>query len=708
MLHVARSSLVAGVALFVVGLLLAAPLAASTPPSSSVTPSSTVGQTVTATWTGTFPPAVNPTSSCTETGDVTADPHTINLTVPEGLYPDTQVVATFKLDVTGSGDGILTVVAPNGDTFDADDGGENANETILLTNPKAGEYEVQSCAFLGAQPQEYTGTLTLATRAPYVDTRSSCVAPSQPLQFTQDVIDPTRAGGEPIVATHPSGRLLWGSHAGTTHFYGPRAPDEESLAFLENYNGQTYYYFSEDAGKTWEYVPRTLPQSTPESGVPNSGFSDPEFAIDKAGNVFISEINLANIAFSKSSDGGKTYTLQNVKGLVLSDRQWMEADEKDVLYVTANSFGGGSEPNDFGSLAHNMYKSIDGGKTFTAEGEAANPNGQNDIKVDKRNGTLYEITLDGDHLQMARFEGIRGVNTGFKKLVKYGSIAKGVDTLSILSPTFDIDDHGNLYATWDESGQGDRKAGIWYSSSSDGGRTWIDPVRVDRGNKTDIWPWLAVGDDGKVAVTWLQNDIAIPAHDAQDAPEDAGWNVMVGQTLNGLGCGSTAPAGSAAAGGPAKPGFRITQASKAPVHYGTICQGGTLCQAQAIDRRLGDYFANEIDEKGNTYISVSYTATDEDGAGAVALPLVIRQTGGPSFIGQPGGNTGGTGGPGTGGPGTGGPGTGGTGGSGGGSGSGVGNTGGTGGLPATGGGAVMLLGVALIGTAGLLRRKARS
>ncbi len=50
----------------------------------------------------------------------------------------------------------------------------------------------------------------------------------------------------------------------------------------------------------------------------------------------------------------------------------------------------------------------------------------------------------------------------------------------------------------------------------------------------------------------------------------------------------------------------------------------------AIDRRLGDYFANAIDRDGNVYISVSDTAQ----GGSVSLPRVIRQTGGPT-VGDP-------------------------------------------------------------------------
>ena len=621
-----------GLVLMLFGLtLIASPVFASDPATSTATMPSTVGS-VTVNWTGEFQPFVNATGSCSGPAEATADAHTVTLTVPKGL-PSGDLVTRATFTVESSSDAIITVEGPNDSTTgSADNGGGGSAETVQFSSagdppstPVSGEYKVLACAFEGLPgATSYKGQATFQTVRAAEDGPgvASCTAPNAPLEFTQEYIDRSRAGGEPIVATHPSGRLLWGSHAGTTHFYGPAAPDEDTAAFLRNYEGQTYYYFSGDNGKTWEFVERRPNTENQEAGLPNSGFSDPEFAIDTAGQVYVSEINLANIAFSKSTDGGRTYTLQSLTGLTLSDRQWMEADQKDVLYLVANTFGGGSGSADpvTGDLAHKMFKSTDGGKTFTA-GEEASPNGTNDIKVDKSNGNVYEITLGGGVLQMARFEDMRGVMSDFGDHVKFSTIAKGVDTNSSLSQAFDMDDDGNLYISWSETGAGARPAGIWYAASGDQGLTWSEPTRVDKTDKTDIWPWVAVGDSGKVAISWLQNSTKIPDNNAEDAPDDSGWSVMVGHTLDGLGCG---------AGGKVA-GFTVTRASSRPVHKGTICQGGTTCQAQAIDRRLGDYFANEIDGQGRTYVSVSDTRQ----GGSVALPLVIRQTGGNRFLSRP-------------------------------------------------------------------------
>src|SRR5687768_4583687 len=141
-------------------------------------------------------------------------------------------------------------------------------------------------------------TASMVTLAPSASRAAkACPAPSKALDFEdQKYIDTTRAGGEPTVEQHPDGTLMYGSHAGTTHFYGPAAADPTTAAFVENYRGQTYYYFSKDHGKTWTYQDRTLPPNNS----PMSGFSDPEYAIDETGQVYVSEINLLNVAVSKA------------------------------------------------------------------------------------------------------------------------------------------------------------------------------------------------------------------------------------------------------------------------------------------------------------------------------------------------------------------------------------------------------------------------
>jgi hypothetical protein len=453
-----------------------------------------------------------------------------------------------------------------------------------------------------------------------------CPAPAEQLTFEMHYIDEHRAGGEPMVHTLDDGTLLWGSHAGTTHFFAPAAQGGRTSAFVENYKGQTYQYYSTDNGETWEFVEREPISAEFDSGLPLSGFSDPEFAVDQAGNIYISEINLANVAVSKSTDGGRSYELSSLASIILTDRQWTAADEEDVLYMTANGQGATRHAKVPGG--HYLTKSVDGGKTFS-DYEYPNPNGIGDIEVDWNDGTLYELsatagTSGNGTLSMAAFRDIRDRSSNFGEGMELSTIAEGAGYTGInrlIDPTFDIDDDGNLYVTWSENGTGraERSAGIYYAYSTDQGRTWSAPQRVDTDGRTAVWPWITVGDAGQVAINYFQTERQLTRNNAETAQNTDGWNVMTAYTHNGLGCEDSEI-----------PGFAEVQASSEPVHYGTICQGGTLCQAQAIDRRLGDYFANEIDGNGNLYISVSDTRQ----GGAVALPLVIRQVGGPAFTDQ--------------------------------------------------------------------------
>lgn len=452
-------------------------------------------------------------------------------------------------------------------------------------------------------------------------TTGTCAAPTQGLTFEMDYIDTSRAGGEPIIELHPDGQLLWGSHAGTTHFYSPEAPAVGTAAFVENYEGQTYYYVSED-GDSWDFVPRTpVSAAAPVLGVPATGFSDPEFAIESDGTVYVSEINLANIAIYRSEDGGRTYEIRNVFSFTSSDRQWTAADGEGEMYMTANGFGGGSFPaSPVGNLGHFMAKSTDGGMTFGAA-STTNTNGIGDIQIDHDRGILYELSVtagDDGTVSMARFPNIRNEDSDFT--TEINTIAENVGLSGVqrlIDTTFDMDEDGNLYVVWGDNGSLGNPQGIYFSSSTDQGVTWSPGVRVDGDEFDKVWPWITVGAPGNVAITWLQSDQMTDDILAGEAGgTTALWDVMVAHTNTGLGC-----AGDSGAG------FLTSKASSEPIHTGTICQHGTTCQADLTDRRLGDYFTIVVG--GDDMLDIAVSDTRQ--GGAVSLPLHIRQTGGPGF-----------------------------------------------------------------------------
>jgi len=436
-----------------------------------------------------------------------------------------------------------------------------------------------------------------------------CPAPPKLTFNAPSYVDRTRAGGEPLVATYPNGRLLYSSHAGTTHFFTPTAANPGTSAFVQNYTGQTYFWTSDDNGRTWTFRPRIVPGQ----GAAASGFSDPEIAIDSAGDVFFSEINLVNVAVSRSADKGSTFALQNFGGAILTDRQWMEADRKDELYFVGNGQPGGTGLPPGGQDGHYLSKSTDGGKTFTASvADGVGGEGLGDLRVDKRTGTVYEAHLTGGTLSIAAF---RHARQGNLTATDTNVVASGVKMLAHW-PAFDLDPSGNLYITWDEAGGAARDAGIYYSRSTDAGRHWATPVRVNTGSHTAIWPWIGVGDDGRVGIAWLEADQKLPGNDAQTAGS-YGWRILGAATTTGLGCATSTT-----------PSFSVAVATPTPIHTGTICQGGTVCQATLTDRRLGDYFSVDVDNTGRMYVGYSDTET----AAAVSLPAFVRQRGGPSLL----------------------------------------------------------------------------
>jgi hypothetical protein len=602
-------------AVFGVAVVLAVGMAAFfVSPSSAqdeVTVPTNAGQTTTVQWTGTILPGVNATSECTA-ADAGASSHEVDVLVPAGAYDTVTVQATATVTYDGPSDVILTAVFPDGSTTSTDSGSFDADEAVAFTNPQPGRFRFIACMFAGALPQAYTGRLTLeATTEPAAAT-TSCGAP-KPLSFTTPTyVDTHRAGGEPSVVAHPNGTLLYAAHAGTTHFYAPEATDPDSEAFAEKYRGQVHAWYSDDHGATWHFVDRTFPPDN----VAGSGFSDPDFAIDAVGNVYLSEINLVNVAMSKSTTAGHSYALQNFFAESVTDRQWSAAGPENVLFLDGNADEGGTVPTDpVGNNGHLIYRSTDGGKTFSEAVE--DPGGLGDLAFDLRSGTLYEAHYESGNLVIAGFYNALAADDRTALTPQKHTIARGVDMLSHW-PAIDVDSAGNVYIAWDEGGDGARLAGVWYAYSTDGGATWAAPTRVDADARTDIWPWIAVGDPGRVAVAWFGSDAALPNNDAEQAGTN-GWNVYVAQSTTGLGC-KKSPA----------PGFRVNRVTPQPFHVGTICMGGTICQAQLVDRRLGDYFTIDVDTTGA--LVAAYSDTRQ--GGSVALPAFFRQKGGTSFFGK--------------------------------------------------------------------------
>ena len=428
-----------------------------------------------------------------------------------------------------------------------------------------------------------------------VSAQETCGAPPTIPALSFDapkVFDPVRAGGEPGIEGLPDGTLVYAAHASTTLFYRNNMPDPD---YVTPYTGATYVWRSTDGGTTWRYVGFAGTEVGPHATV--SGFSDPDFAVDAAGNVYTAGINLANVYVAKSSDSGRTWT-GHPFGTVMTDREWLAADEANVVYMNGNQIPGGRR----------LWKSTNGGLTFNLASPVQLPGSgpPNKPEVDKSDGRLYFPDGDG-HMAIypkARQNDYTRIDT---------EIPGGTPQAHGFLNDMAIDKAGNVYVVSNDSNR------IYVSHSTDRGLTFETTTIHDASPNEVLWPWISAGEDGRVAVSWFQADRPVP--DTEDVAAE--YRVVAAQTATGRGwtddCGASHP-----------PVYEVAVATPQPFHTGTICSSGTTCQIGGIDRRLGDYHTNSITADGRMVIAYSDTSVKPQGA--VSHPGFIRQSGGVDFI----------------------------------------------------------------------------
>jgi hypothetical protein len=447
-------------------------------------------------------------------------------------------------------------------------------------------------------------------------------------------VDPGLAGGEPLVfADLQHGDLLYTSHEGTTHLYRPGLVTSEP-AFETNYRDQVNMWTSKDNGVNWKFVNYN---GTGFSTNPaqNLGFSDPDLTQDAGGRIYNTGIDLANDALFSSPDGGFTWdrgTPQCHDG----DRPWLAAGKKDEVFMATDI-----QESTSGS-GHEVFQSTDGGNTCSASGIPANgtlPSGDNwtgdgKIYYDRTRDMLVEPMVVGGA------NGGVGVDTWKRGDPAFTPGALIKTTAFAHWPAISLDSAGNLYLVWDTDPRdtanpvscsdtspiGNSASGaplpnqIMMAVSHDLGKTWSTPITVaNPGNTRVLWPWVAAGDPGKISVVWYQLSALA---DPDCAPADIHTYVM--------------DANFTGANNPATAQSTVVNAAVRSIHEGGICQGGTTCAATGQDRRLGDFFTNQLDSRGCVMIATGDTERLDPLTGGqlpTSLPTILRQSSGPPLIG---------------------------------------------------------------------------
>lgn len=388
------------------------------------------------------------------------------------------------------------------------------------------------------------------------------------------IIDETRAGGEPVITITPTGTILVASHPGWTHTRYPPSPNLVLPA-----SGQSYLWRSTDNGETWTPIGFPLaPDGMGPRGI-GQGVSDPDFAVDANGRIYLTDLEgLAAASVSWSDDDGATWLMGNNIASTYGpvDRQWLATDGTDV-YFTGNYF-----------VATRVLKSTDGGLTWLEVGQS-NCNGdiivrELDHAVIKGCGAGIDVSTDG----------------GATWTVK---AVEGAESQGIAMTEPAIDAAGNVYISWSNA------TGVWLAGTADLGESWTTPRLVsETTNGTYRWPWVVAGEAGRVAVAWIESPVA----DAHTLP-DSEWFVHMTTLVDAM---SDAPSVATA------------RATPDPIHVGYMCVG-TVCQANpepSGDRRLGDFFEAAADAEGMLHIVFAVTGSD-----AISHPGHVKQTAGPAL-----------------------------------------------------------------------------
>jgi hypothetical protein len=477
------------------------------------------------------------------------------------------------------------------------------------------------------------------------------VARAANLHFASPVfVDRTLAGGEPTVAyALKSGLLVYTSHEGTTHLFTsglPGAP-AESGGFLGNYHNQVNIWTSPNDGRSWNLVPfgsATDPFAT--------GFSDPDLTQDANQNIYNTGIDLANDALFSSQDGGRHW-LTGTVNCHEGDRPWLAGAGKNEVFLSTDTEESG----------HEIFHSTDAGASCSPNAIPNNGKlpdggmyqGQGKIYYDHRRGALLDPVYYYNSSGIVDGVGIGilpSASAAFSNpAAKFSDLEIAKTTAFSHWPSISIDSAGNYYIVWDTDDRttssangcpatdsGSESSGslppanaptplankVMMSYSTDGGAHWSTPqaVAYAPGHRL-LWPWVTAGSAGRIGVVYYQYDSVV---DPDCAPANAKVSVMAAELSN-----AASP----------HPAATVVDAAGRPIHSGSICAGGTTCAADNVvtaeDRRLGDYFTDNLDSRGCLMIATGDTTLTDAVTGMespISHPLFLRQDGGTSLTGQ--------------------------------------------------------------------------
>jgi len=468
-------------------------------------------------------------------------------------------------------------------------------------NLAPGTYNAQVCPFAGGvilEPYTYTGTYA-TSNAPVIGVPGStdggtgtATAPRRvagKLVFSPaTVIDAQRTEGEPLNFIDGTG--FWES--------GPWGTSTQNSFIHRSTDGLDWHVDS----------PVGL---RPD---PGPGGGDTDVAADDQGNIYFVDLEaLVNLGTSVSNDRGNTWRKNPVAVQNAAvDRQWYAVDngttagaDDNTVFLSFHVLAVGtfiySSPGSKGSgdpVGGLVWQSASAKSPVPLANDASC--GQ--LRFDRVKRNLYYACGEGSHVRIT----IGHVNPGQRTGIEFRNVnapaSPGGGDVGHLFPSVATDAAGNVYASWiDESDNN-----VYYSYSTDEGATWSTPVQVNSAPATtNEFLWAQGGDAGTVVLAWLGTDAA-------GTPDSyPSWkNDPQGATaIKWHGYVSTITAAASR-----KPVLAQQRFTEKPMHYGQICNQGTLCLASGGDRTMADFFGFNLDSQGGIRFVYNDTTSQHHGA----------------------------------------------------------------------------------------------